>query len=252
MGGGGISGELDLPRAVERRVKGLKGLQVEHAKLELKFQEEILELEKRYLQHYQPLYNRRSEIVNGTAEVKETEIEQGEALMNELGLEDAKSQAQKETEDENEDDEIKGIPHFWLTAMKNMMTLGSMITEGDEEVLKQLIDIKLEYLSVPGFKLTFTFGENDFFENRELTKSYFYQQQAGYGGDFIYDHAEGDSIVWKEDKDLTTRTEVKKQRNKSEFSLFRTNHRYKPDTHSKEKCSTRVILLIFQPTYATF
>merc|ERR1712014_479452 len=49
---------------------------------------------------------------------------------------------------------------------------------------------------------------------KQLTKTYYYQEENGYGGDFIYDHAEGDKIEWKAGKDLTVKVESKKQRNK--------------------------------------
>jgi len=42
------------------------------------------------------------------------------------------------------------------------------------------------------------------------------QEQVGYGGDFVYDKAVGTEIKWKEGKNLTVQTEIKKQRNKSE------------------------------------
>lgn len=35
-----------------------------------------------------------------------------------------------------------------------------------------------------------------------------------YDGDFLYDRAEGTTINWKEDQDLTKEIEIKKQRNK--------------------------------------
>ena len=73
---------------------------------------------------------------------------------------------------------------------------------------------------VPGFRIEFVFAENDFFTDTVLRKSYFYQQQAGYGGDFIYDHAEGCDINWNEGKDLTVKVETKRQRNKSTFPLL--------------------------------
>ena len=41
----------------------------------------------------------------------------------------------------------------------------------------------------------------------------------GYGGDFVYDKAIGHDIKWKEDKDLTKKVEIKKQRNKSAWGL---------------------------------
>ena len=45
------------------------------------------------------------------------------------------------------------------------------------------------------------------------------QEQVGYGGDFVYDKAVGTESKWKEGKNLTVQTEIKKQRNKSESSF---------------------------------
>jgi nucleosome assembly protein 1-like 1 len=209
---GKSSGYIEsLPPVVKQRLTGLKGLQAEYSKLELKFQEEILELEKKYLEKYRPLYNRRAEIVNGVTEPKPEELEAGRNAEEENG--------EPVTEPVKEEDEtassLKGVPEFWLTAMKNMIALADLINHKDEEVLRFLTDIRLSYLDVPGFRIEFEFAENEFFTNKVLTKSYFYQQQAGYGGDFIYDHAEGMDIQWNEDKDLTVKIETKRQRNKS-------------------------------------
>jgi nucleosome assembly protein 1-like 1 len=90
-----------------------------------------------------------------------------------------------------------------------------MITDRDEGALKHLTDIRMEYLDRPGFRLIFEFEENEFFENKTLSKTYFYQEENGYGGDFIYDHAEGEKINWKPTKDLTVKIESKKQRNRT-------------------------------------
>jgi len=95
------------------------------------------------------------------------------------------------------------------------VSLAEMITDRDEAALKYLTDVRMEYLDKPGFRLIFEFAENDFFTNKTITKTYFYQNVSGYGGDFIYDHAEGTKIDWKAGKDLTVRIESKKQRNKN-------------------------------------
>lgn len=42
---------------------------------------------------------------------------------------------------------VKGIPEFWLTAFKNSFVLEPIIQEYDEEPLKSLVDICLEYLN---------------------------------------------------------------------------------------------------------
>jgi nucleosome assembly protein 1-like 1 len=178
--------------------------------LEAEFQEEVLELEKKYFAKFTPLYQKRATIVNGTAEPTAAEIEAGE----EDEERDETESAQKPSEEVSD---VKGIPEFWLSAMKNQVSLAEMITDRDEAALKDLTDIRMEYLDKPGFKLIFEFAENEFFTNKTITKTYFYQNESGYGGDFIYDHAEGDKIDWKTGKDLTVRVESKKQRNKSKI-----------------------------------
>jgi len=48
-----------------------------------------------------------------------------------------------------------------------------------------------------------------------LEKTYLYGQEVDCTGEFLYDHAIGTTIQWKEDKDLTKEFEIKKQRNKN-------------------------------------
>lgn len=211
---GRSSGYIEsLPSSVRRRVAGLKGVQKEHSKLEVEFQEEVLNLEKKYFAKFTPLYEKRAEIVNGAAEPTEEEVKAGE--QDEGGNEDEVSKVES-SDDEKKTDDLIGIPEFWLSAMKNQVSLAELITDRDEVALKVLTDIRMEYLEKPGFRLIFEFGENEFFSNKIITKTYYYQEESGYGGDFIYDHADGDKIDWKAGKDLTVRIESKKQRNKSE------------------------------------
>ncbi|KAI1367394.1 nucleosome assembly protein [Xylaria arbuscula] len=208
---GRSSGYIEsLPASVRRRVAGLKGIQKDHSKLEAEFQEEVLQLEKKYFAKFTPLYEKRAQIVNGKAEPTDKEVEAGEED------EDEKDDDNKtETEKPSETADVKGIPEFWLSAMKNQISLADMITERDEGALRSLVDIRMEYLDKPGFRLIFDFAPNDFFTNKSITKTYYYQNESGYGGDFIYDHAEGHKIDWKEGQDLTVRVESKKQRNKN-------------------------------------
>lgn len=224
-----------LPTPVRRRVAGLKGVQRDHSKLEAEFQEEVLQLEKKYFEKFTPLYQKRAAIVNGTAEPTEDEIKAGE----EDEEEEEKDEEEAAVKPEETTDAITGIPEFWLSAMKNQISLAEMITDRDEAALKHLTDVRMEYLDKPGFRLIFEFAENDFFTNTTITKTYFYQNESGYGGDFIYDHAEGDKIDWKAGKDLTVRIESKKQRNKSKLVL---NLRYSSETNpSLDTKQTRVV-----------
>lgn len=210
---GAPSGYIEtLPPSVRRRINGLKGLQKQHETIEAKFQEEVLELEKKYFKIFEPLYVKRAAVVHGDVEPTDEEVEAGKE--------------EEEEEEEDADEEPKpaveepkvpthGIPEFWLTAMKNHNSFAEIITDRDEAALKHLVDIRLEYLEKLGFKLIFEFEPNEFFTNKTISKTYHYQNEGGYGGEFIYDHAEGDEIDWKDGKNLTVRIESKKQRNKS-------------------------------------
>lgn len=221
-----------LPVPVARRIEGLKGVQAEHVKLEHELKREMLELEKKYLIKSLPLYERRRKILQGEAEPTAEEIAAGEAVSEKDDPEGAaaakadREEAEKKLSDD--DKAIKGIPNFWLTVLRNHDGLSSTITEKDEAALAFLIDIRLEYLpdDTPGFKLLFDFAPNPFFENTVLEKTYHYQDELGYTGDYIYDRAVGMTIQWKEEKDLTKAIEIKKQRNKTtnRTRLIRRSH----------------------------
>jgi nucleosome assembly protein 1-like 1 len=227
-----------LPTAIQYRLTALKGVQRDHSALEAEFQKDIFELEKKYAEKYRPLYERRRQLVEGKDEPKSDEIEKGvqaeeEDEDDESDFEDEEDEDEEESEkkpkgvkptSEELEQAPKGIPEFWLTTLKNHLGLSELITERDEEALKHLVDIRVTYPEggKSGFTLVFEFAEGakEFFENTKLEKSYFYQDEVGYEGDFVYDHAEGTKIQWKEGKDLTVKIETKKQRNKSEFPRF--------------------------------
>ncbi|WEJ96329.1 histone chaperone [Yamadazyma tenuis] len=216
------SGYIDsLPKQVKKRVYGLKSIQSKQMKLEAEFQKELLDLERRYFKKYEPLYERRNKIINGADEPTATEVEEGEALEEdddeEVDAQEGAIKEEDEEEDEEEEEEdVKGIPNFWLTALENLTPVSETITDRDSEVLEFLKNIKMEYLETPGFKLIFEFDTNPFFDNKQLTKSYHYQAELGYSGDFVYDHADGCVINWKsKEQNVTINIERRKQRNKT-------------------------------------
>ncbi|SCV03683.1 LANO_0G05622g1_1 [Lachancea nothofagi CBS 11611] len=207
-----------LPHAVRDRIYALKKLQRDLFELEKDFQLEMFELEEKYLQKYAPVHQRRFEIVNGKQEPTAREIEVGKQVGDELDTVAEEPEAEDE-EEEDENDKISGIPSFWLTAFENLPMVSQTVTSTDAEVLEFLADVKLEYLTEgkPGFKLVFDFDpENPFFSNAQLVKTYYYQSELGYSGDFIYDHAQGCKINWTDnDSNVTIAVEKRKQRNKT-------------------------------------
>lgn len=210
-----------LSKKVKRNLYGLKSLQEKQYEIEADFQAELLELERKFQLLYEPIFEQRKKYVTGEVEPTKEEIENGKAILEaEEDNEDAEDEEKEEDEDEQEDgekadSEEKGVPYFWLTAMQNLPAIADMISERDVEVLEHLINVKMEYIDKPGFKLIFEFSKNEFFKNKELVKTYYYQKELGYTGEFVYDHAEGDEIEWADNAhNVTVTIELRKQRNK--------------------------------------
>jgi hypothetical protein len=75
------------------------------------------------------LYERRQAIITGKAEPTDGDVEAGKAA--DSDDEDDEEEEEKSTE---EGADVKGIPEFWLTALKNAMPIAEQITDNDEEV----------------------------------------------------------------------------------------------------------------------
>ena len=63
-----------LPRVVKRRVNALKNLQVKCAQIEARFYEEVHDLERKYAVLYQPLFDKRFEIINAIYELQKKSV----------------------------------------------------------------------------------------------------------------------------------------------------------------------------------
>ncbi|XP_057978479.1 nucleosome assembly protein 1;4 [Malania oleifera] len=174
---------------VRKRVDVLRELQSQHDELEAKFFEERAALEAKYQKLYEPLYMKRYEIVNGTVDV-----------------EGVKSEADMD-QDKDKSTEEKGVPDFWLTAMKTNEVLAEEISERDEGALKYLKDIKWCRIDNPrGFKLEFFFDPNPHFKNAVLTKTYHMVDDD----EPILEKAIGTEIDWYPGKSLTLKLLKKK------------------------------------------
>ncbi|XP_024972367.1 nucleosome assembly protein 1;4-like isoform X2 [Cynara cardunculus var. scolymus] len=178
-----------LTPAVRKRVEVLRDIQSEHDELEAKFFEERAALEAKYQKLYEPLYSKRYDIVNGVVEVDG--VKNGDSM--------------DQTDDKA--GEEKGVPNFWLTAMKTHEILAEEISERDEEALKYLKDIKWNRIDDPkGFKLEFFFDANPFFKNTVLTKVYHMIDDD----EPILEKAIGTDIEWLPGKCLTQKILKKK------------------------------------------
>nr|GMD97354.1 nucleosome assembly protein 1;4 isoform X3 [Ipomoea batatas] len=101
----------------------------------------------------------------------------------------------------------KGVPNFWLNAMKMNEILAEEISDRDEEALKYLKDIKWCRVDDPkGFKLEFFFDTNPFFKNTILVKTYHMVEDD----EPILEKAIGMDIEWHPGKCLTQKILKKK------------------------------------------
>ncbi|KAK9078360.1 hypothetical protein SSX86_002417 [Deinandra increscens subsp. villosa] len=198
----------NLSPTVRKRVEVLRDIQSEHDEIEAKFFEERAALELKYQKLYEPLYSKRYDIVNGVVEVD--------------GLKD---EAAKDNADGNTEED-KGVPDFWLTAMKTNEILAEEISERDEDALKYLKDIKWCRMDDPkGFKLDFFFDTNPYFKDSVLTKVYHMIDDD----EPILEKAIGTDIEWLPGKCLTQKILKKKPKKGSKNT--------KPITKT-EKCES--------------
>lgn len=113
-------------------------------------------------------------------------------------------------------EKIKKIPDFWSTAFMNHPILTQLVDEQDEEVFKALKEIRVDLVNkdvAPGengtkvktlnYAVHFVFGDNDYFSDKELVKS-FYQM-----GDMVVSASNPTKIAWKEGKNLIKLTTPK-------------------------------------------
>ncbi|KAL6203241.1 hypothetical protein ACLB2K_026943 [Fragaria x ananassa] len=178
-----------LPQNVRKRVEVIREIENQHHELEAKFLKERAILESKYHKLYQLLYSKRYLIVNGVVEAEG------------VATEAAANQDVKPAK-------VRGVPDFWLNALKNNEVLAKEITKCDEEVLKFLRDIKwFKIHDSKGFKLEFYFDTNPLFKNSVLTKTYHMIDE-----DEPY-NAAGMEIEWYPAKCLTQKI-LKKKRKK--------------------------------------
>jgi len=203
--------------------------------LEEKFYEELHLLECKYAALCEPFREQRMKIITG--EHVPTEEESVWALddvsENKEGKDDSGTgqdvkdlikdmETKIDISDASKPEDFIGVPHFWLQVFKRTDLIMDMIQEHDEDVLLNLIDIKVIMKSTKpyGYTLEFHFRDNEYFTNKVLTKSYELtcdrdnENPLTYDGPVMY-KCQGCTINWYKGKDVTVRTIKKRQKHKS-------------------------------------
>ncbi|CAO1422054.1 unnamed protein product [Diamesa serratosioi] len=206
---------LELHPEVRKKVMALKKLQLETINLDAEFHRETYELEKKYQSRHDGVYLKRKEIVNGIYEPVEEDCK----LPEHLCVEEMKNSVEFEGAEKP-----LGIPQFWLTVIKNVSELSSMIKESDEPILKHLIEIRA--ISMPtselSFNLEFHFEPNEYFTNTILSKTYLMKCSPDVEDPFSFEGPEiyktiGCSIAWNAGKNVTEKSVKKKDTTMKNF-----------------------------------
>mmetsp|Transcript_9457 Transcript_9457/g.13425 ORF Transcript_9457/g.13425 Transcript_9457/m.13425 type:complete len:375 (-) Transcript_9457:45-1169(-) len=185
-----------LPPEVLKRVETLRGLNDQRSNLMEEYLRERAELEKKYQNLCQPLYDERAKVVKGTTN-------EGEAGNDATAVSSSSPSSNK------------GIPQFWLCAMAHMSLVAELITEQDVDCLVHLMDVKcIDNTDGTGFVLEFHFEPNDYFHNTILTKQYEVPNLL-LADEPILKNVLGCTIEWKKGNSLVHRETKKKQRAKS-------------------------------------
>lgn len=180
-------------------------------------------MERKYQDLYQPLHDKRKTIVTGEYEPTGKETE----WTYEANDEDVTPEVQSITNELrknlqiNYQEDVKGVPDFWLTIFRNTEMLSAMLQAPDEPALKKLNDIKIVYEQEPmSYTLEFHFESNEYFTNTVLTKQYFLKSKVDPEYPFTFEGPEifkcvGCNIEWQKGKNLTVKTIKRKQKHKA-------------------------------------
>jgi len=142
---------------------------------------------------------------------KEGEKKEGEK---DVEKKEEEKEGEKKEREQKPSDNIKGIPEFWLTILKHHDELAELISDGDEEALKFLVDIRNHMIdNGPSFVLEFEFAENPFFADKIISKTYHLIEDKKHG-EISFDHTDSTQIMWKEGKNLTVKKVVQQQKGK--------------------------------------
>ncbi|KAM5565880.1 hypothetical protein ABKV19_019741 [Rosa sericea] len=205
-----------LEKDIRDRIDELRKIQRGLDNKKAEFYTERAKLEASHLESCEPLYLQRYDIVNGV--VKDTGVTT-DAVNQEENAVRGTSVTQTKIQIKG-----KGVPNFWLYALKGCDTVDDEITDQDEGALKHLTDIKWSRIQ-KGFRLEFHFSTNPFFENSVLTKTYHMTDED----ESFLERAIGTEITWRPEKCLTQELAVKSGKgsknvkpmtNKSFFCFF--------------------------------
>eukprot|EP00747_Dinoflagellata_sp_TGD_P183246 gnl/TRDRNA2_/TRDRNA2_37989_c0_seq1.p1 gnl/TRDRNA2_/TRDRNA2_37989_c0~~gnl/TRDRNA2_/TRDRNA2_37989_c0_seq1.p1 ORF type:complete len:388 (+),score=96.26 gnl/TRDRNA2_/TRDRNA2_37989_c0_seq1:173-1336(+) len=200
-----------LTKPLQEQIEALESLDQEVSHLEAQFRKERRDLERKYEARFAPLFGRRAAIVSGESYVaggRPPGRSMLSGLQLSLGGSSASSQVQEEKSSfasgaDADAAGCKGVPDFWLGAMRASPEIARTVARRDEAALRSLRDVTCTTLPEAegiGFRLELHFGPNAFFTNKVLSKTYYLD---GSDVDPVLARIIATEIDWKPGKNLT-------------------------------------------------
>lgn len=184
---------------IQRKICALQILQLQTMEVDAEFHQSVWELECRFQEKHQTIYEKRRAIVNGEYEPDDNEcIVPDSIICDEIVKENDVG--------ENEPDgNYQSVPDFWLNVLKNSGPYVTLVHYNDIPALKHLTNIQVKSFTPPdmSFVLEFSFSTNPYFENSVLTKKYSLCCSVDPDNPFDFDGAEiyksiGCEILWRD------------------------------------------------------
>jgi hypothetical protein len=218
---------VDLPAPVRGRVAALRKLQISTLMNEAEFYKAVHKLEMDFSGKFDAINAQREKVVSGETEPTADEAKFSLFSDAETELAAKFTEALAVAQPNSADNEVQGIPDFWLTVLQNVGITQDMIQEADEAPLRALTDIKVRLTTEPmGFVLEFHFKENEYFTSNVINKTYTMKCEPDMKDPADFDGPEivsttGTTIAWKEGKNITVKLVKKKQKNKKQAGQTR-------------------------------
>ena len=205
----------NLPPAVLNRVEELKSLHASYEEIMKEYLVARAKLESEFQKKARPFYEKRRDMITGKIDVPTTDVLEGEETADQTAETKAEADADQEERSSSkvEEQNVVGIPKFWVLTLTQMPVTASMISEDDVDCLGYLTDITcVNFDNGEGFQLNFYFSkDNPYFDNEVLTKRYDVPNLL-LADEPILKNVEGCDIRWKEGKTLLERKVTKQQR----------------------------------------
>ena len=212
---------LNMPEQVQNRFKVLHMLSDKRSKLNDEFNEACKKLEAKINAKKAPFLEKRNQIISGELtefgdlipRFDQTHKELTEKVAAIVKPEEPSPEEEKEPTDVSYLKGKKGIPDFWVRAIKSNRLIWDQVKEKDQAIMEHLVHVETEQGENENKNMTLTLRmrfspANDHFTPCELSTTLEYESEDR------VKQVKGTHIEWLEGKDPTKKKIKKKQKHK--------------------------------------